>query len=61
MAFKNYMFLIVPSIKAITSFCKALADARADDGKISFNELLEAIGILLEELFKIAEPIIRKD
>ena len=61
MAFKDYAFVVVPSIKAIVKFTKALTEAKADDGKISFDEFVECIGTLLEELFGIAEPIIRDE
>jgi len=61
MAFKDYVPIIIPSIKAIVAFAKGMTEARADDGKISLDEFVECMGALLEELFSIAEPMIRDE
>ena len=61
MAFKDYIHLIVPAVKALGKFIGALNRAKDDDGKISVEETFNAFAGLIEDMWPFIEPIIKDE
>lgn len=59
MAFLDYIGYIGPGLKAFGRLFADIKEKKADDGKLSGDEIMECLGNFVEELLKVFAPIIR--
>ncbi len=59
MAFKDYIGLIVPGLKAVKAFFAEIERAKDDDGKVSVSEFLGAVTVFTETIMPAIKPILK--